>query len=157
MSGAFATLGELLAVPEQVAIWLGAIVLLAFAILELTGVRRSLLLRQTPRMLPARLGDIPGSFAWGVDTGAMVTTYRTSFATWALLSVGLLGLAGPWVGAGYAAGFVIPLAIAALCAPTGAFARTTNDLTMAINARRTGMNATISGLLLVAALTLTAT
>lgn len=94
------------AVPAAVAL------LLMLAVLELTPVRKSLLLRQTPRTLPGVFGSTWGGLAWGLDTGAMLTTFRTSFGTYATLGLCLLGFGSAWSGVAYACGFCVPLALA---------------------------------------------
>jgi hypothetical protein len=94
-----------IAVPAAVAL------LLVLALLELTPVRKSLLLRQTPRTLPWVFGSTWGGLAWGLDTGAMVTTLRTSLGSYATLGLCLLGFGSAWSGVAYAVGFCVPLAL----------------------------------------------
>src|SRR5262245_7630236 len=67
--------------------------------------------RQTPKDILYRLGPRSAALAWGLDTGLVFTTYRMSSISWALLALGLLGVAPWWLGAGYAAGFLIPLSL----------------------------------------------
>jgi hypothetical protein len=70
--------------------------------------------RQTPKDIEYRLGPRAAAVAWGLDTGLVFTTYRMSSISWALLVLGLLGVAPWWVGAGYAAGFLVPLTLGLL-------------------------------------------
>ncbi len=70
--------------------------------------------RQTPKNLIYRYGNQVGALLWGLDTGLAVTTFRVSAATWAVLALTLLNLAPWWLGAVYAAGFCLPLALATL-------------------------------------------
>jgi len=66
--------------------------------------------RQTPKYLQF-LGEHAWitPYAWGVDTGLMVTTYRVSFCSWLLLLLALIGVAPPWAGLIYGMSFVMPL------------------------------------------------
>lgn len=84
--------------------------LLAAADAGIGGMRPPMVRRQTPKDrvgLPAWLRGL----IWGLDTGTMVSTFRTSTATWAALTW-LLLLGGPWwVGAAYAAAFCLPLVL----------------------------------------------
>jgi hypothetical protein len=86
-------------------------VLALLATLELTSLRRSLLRRQTPRELPRVFGRRTGAMMWGLDTGAMVTTIRSSFGTYALLILCAVGAANGWAGVAYAVGFCLPLGL----------------------------------------------
>lgn len=85
--------------------------LAALAALELTSVRRGLLQRQTPRELPRVFGPRVGAMLWGLDTGSMVSTVRTTFGTHAVLILCVAGVAGGWTGVAYAVGFCVPLGV----------------------------------------------
>lgn len=65
--------------------------------------------RQTPKMIYYRHGARRAALAWGLDTGLIVTTYRVSSISWALLLLALMGVTPWWVGLAYSAGFVVPL------------------------------------------------
>lgn len=65
--------------------------------------------RQTPKMIYYRHGARRAAVAWGLDTGLLLTTYRVSSMSWALLLFGLMGVTPWWIGLAYAAGFVVPL------------------------------------------------
>ncbi len=65
--------------------------------------------RQTPKMIYYRQGARRAALAWGLDTGLVVTTYRVSSLSWALLLLGLMGVTPWWLGLAYSAGFVVPL------------------------------------------------
>lgn len=69
--------------------------------------------RQTPKGLlyGPRLRQDVGAFLWGLDTGTSVSTFRVSAATWVVLAATILGLTPWWIGACYAAGFVIPVVV----------------------------------------------
>lgn len=66
--------------------------------------------RQTPKHFQF-LGEHAwiASYAWGVDTGLVVTTYRVSFCSWLLLLLALLGIAPPWAGVICGIFFAVPL------------------------------------------------
>lgn len=68
--------------------------------------------RQTPKRLQF-LGEHTWitPYAWGVDTGLVVTTYRVSFCSWLLLLLALIGIAPPWAGVIYGMSFAIPLLV----------------------------------------------
>lgn len=140
VTGALSAVGEAVAIPEAWSGPIAAMGLVALAAIEPTHVRRSVLLRQTPRLLPSKLGAAPGALAWGLDTGSMVSTYRTSVATWALLGLCLLGFGGAWVGCAYTLGFCAPLVLAVLRADRGRLPKATSELTMRVNAQRARMN-----------------
>jgi hypothetical protein len=73
--------------------------------------------RQTPKTVLYDFGPRRAAVAWGLDTGLVFTTYRVSSISWALLALAALGAAPWWTGLGYAAGFLIPLAIGCSLAP----------------------------------------
>jgi hypothetical protein len=68
--------------------------------------------RQTPKRLQF-LGEHAWvtPYAWGVDTGLVVTTYRVSFCSWLMLFLALTGVAPPWAGVVYGISFAIPLLV----------------------------------------------
>ncbi len=76
--------------------------------------------RQTPKMIYYRHGARRAALAWGLDTGLVVTTYRVSSMSWALLLLGLMGVTPWWIGLAYSAGFVVPLWIG--CSTSGIWA-----------------------------------
>jgi hypothetical protein len=76
-----------------------------------------MLRRQTPQRVFYMFGPIRGALVWGLDTGLMVTTYRITAATWATLSLCVLGFLPWWTGVIYATGFLLPVAIAVLIVP----------------------------------------
>ena len=96
----------------EIAVPVAGVLLPALAIFELTSLRKTCVLRQTPRTLPQVFGSRLGGLAWGLDTGAMLTTFRTSSATYATLGLCLLGFGTAWSGVAYAFGFCVPLALA---------------------------------------------
>lgn len=67
--------------------------------------------RQTPKNILQEHGPRRAAIAWGLDAGFVVTTFRMSSISWALLTLGLLGVAPWWLGVGYSAGFLVPLLI----------------------------------------------
>ncbi|HVL97037.1 MAG TPA: hypothetical protein VM266_14355 [Solirubrobacteraceae bacterium] len=93
----------------------GAIALLLVADRRWLGLRLPMLRRQTPKDLVG-LPPLVRALVWGLDTGTMVSTFRTSGVTWAALLLALLGAAPAWAGAAYAAGFCLPL-LAAVAGP----------------------------------------
>src|ERR1700741_1812477 len=71
------------------------------------GLRLPMLRRQTPKALP-----LPGALrglVWGLDTGTMVSTYRTSGISWAALALAVLAGGPAWAGGAYASGVCLPL------------------------------------------------
>jgi hypothetical protein len=77
-------------------------------------IRCSAMRRQTPKRL---IGSVPasiGGLVWGLDTGTVISTYRTSAASWAALTLAFAGWAPWWGGIAYAAGFGLPLAVLVL-------------------------------------------
>jgi cytochrome c biogenesis protein CcdA len=109
-------------VPERARLAAAVLCCVALVGLDLLALRRHTmcpvtLRRQTPKNLVMRHGDTKGALIWGLDTGLSVTTFRVSAATWALLALGLLGVAPWWQGVAYAAGFCVPIAAAILLVP----------------------------------------
>jgi hypothetical protein len=86
--------------------------LVVLAVIEVSPlrVRRSVCQRQTPKVLVRRFHPSLGGLLWGLDTGAVVTTYRVSMATWAVLLLCAGGWGSAWTGTFYAVGFCVPLA-----------------------------------------------
>jgi hypothetical protein len=74
-------------------------------------VRPTLLNRQTPGTL-ARIYPKPiAGFLWGLDTGSVVSTFRSSAASWAALVLVLAGWGPWWTGVAYGVGFCLPLGL----------------------------------------------
>ena len=96
---------------SQAAITVAAACLAALAALELTSVRRGPLRRQTSPQWPRVFGPRVGAMLWGLDTGSMVSTVRTTFGAHAVLVACVAGVAGGWAGVAYAGGFCLPLAV----------------------------------------------
>jgi hypothetical protein len=67
--------------------------------------------RQTPKRIAYEHGWRRTAWAWGVDTGSVVSTYRVSAATWAALALTGVGAGFPWLGGVYALAFVGPLLV----------------------------------------------
>ena len=65
--------------------------------------------RQTPKMVYNAHGSGRAALVWGLDAGLVFTTYRMSSISWALLLLGVLGVAPWWTGLAYALGFVATL------------------------------------------------
>lgn len=103
-------------VPSSTRVLLTLLVLLGAILLDAYSLRRKRLCpltarRQTPKMVYDNYGSGPAALVWGLDTGLVVTTYRLSSISWALLLLSVLGIAPWWTGLGYALGFVTPLLI----------------------------------------------
>lgn len=102
------------AVPAGVRVVAVLVVLLAIMAVDGYTIRRKTWcpgtpVRQTPKMIFYRHGAHRAALAWGLDTGLVVTTYRVSSMSWALLLLALMGATPWWIGLAYAAGFVVPL------------------------------------------------
>lgn len=98
--------------PTGARAWLmtGGIAVTAFMVdSRVFGLRTPMWARQTPRHLFFRYGPAVGALLWGLDTGAVVTTFRVSSLSWAALSLAVLGLAPWWSGIAYGLGFILPL------------------------------------------------
>lgn len=123
------TAGLVLFVVSQAAPVVGALLprrptLLAVAVASVVGIvidSRAASLRQwslgVSRQTPKQLQFLGQHawitpYAWGIDTGLVVTTYRVSFCSWLLLILALLGVAPPWAGVFYGVSFAIPLLVA---------------------------------------------
>jgi hypothetical protein len=102
--------GQALAGAEAAGIVAG-VCLVILAALELTSVRRGPLRRQTSPGLPRVFGPRVGALLWGLDTGSMVSTVRTTFGAHAVLIACIVGVAGAWAGVAYAVGFCVPLGV----------------------------------------------
>ena len=89
----------------------GALAMFAIADLRFPRIRLSLLRRQTPRSLPARVPLPVAGFLWGVDTGSVFSTIRSSAASWAALVTTFGGWGPWWVGLAYGTAFSVPLAL----------------------------------------------
>lgn len=116
-----AALGATL-VPQEGRHVAAAFCCVALLVLDIVALRRHSFCpigfrRQTPKNLVLRYGDTRGALIWGFDTGLAITTFRVSAATWALLFLGLLGVAPWWQGFVYAAGFCLPIAMSILLVP----------------------------------------
>jgi hypothetical protein len=83
------------------------LVALAVADMQFRLLRRLMIRRQTPEALLSRLGSVRGSFCWGLDAGSIVSTFRATAASWAVLALALTGWAPVWSGTVYASGFVV--------------------------------------------------
>lgn len=105
-----AALRSVVHIPWDLAI-VGALIMCAFADLLFPRVRLSLLKRQTPRSLPALLPLPIAGFLWGVDTGSVVSTLRSSAASWAALIATFGGWGSWWTGVVYGAAFCLPLVL----------------------------------------------
>lgn len=108
VTAAVAGAGEALSGSEAAAT-IAAACLVILAALELTSVRRGPLRRQTSPGLPRVFGPRVGAMLWGLDTGSMVSTVRTTFGAHAVLIACIAGVAGGWAGVAYAVGFCVPL------------------------------------------------
>lgn len=73
--------------------------------------RPTLFNRQTPRELAARFPASITGLLWGIDTGAVVSTFRSSAASWGALILVFAGWGPWWAGAAHAAAFCIPLGL----------------------------------------------
>jgi hypothetical protein len=92
-----------------VAMAITAGIVAVLAALELTSTRRSPVRRQTRRQWLRVFGRRAGALMWGLDTGSMVTTVRTSFGSHVVLILCAVGAADGWAGVAYAVGFCLPL------------------------------------------------
>jgi hypothetical protein len=110
------------ALPPEVRLAVAGLVFGAAFLLDLHSLRRKTwcpltLRRQTPKAILYEHGPRRAAVAWGLDTGLVFTTYRMSSISWALLALGLLGIAPWWEGIGYAAGFLVPLLVGCTLGP----------------------------------------
>jgi hypothetical protein len=96
-----------------------ALALLAFLLLDsgVLTVGTPMWRRQTPLSLFYRFGPVKGALLWGLDTGLMFTTYRVTSLTWATWTLALVHLLPWWGGTVYAAGFLLPSAVAITVVP----------------------------------------
>jgi len=70
--------------------------------------------RQTPRQLLGSYRPRVAGLVWGLDAGLVVTTFRSSAASWAGAALMLAGWGQWWSGLAYAAGFALPLLVIVL-------------------------------------------
>lgn len=105
------------AVGVPVAAWfvVGPVLCLA-AVCDLVfpRIRVTLFRRQTPRRLAGVLPLPLTGLVWGLDTGSVFSTFRSSAATWAAAAVAVAGWGPWWSGVSYAAGFCVPIALLVL-------------------------------------------
>lgn len=87
------------------------LVTLAFSDVMFARVRPPMCRRQTPRSLMNRCDERLVGLLWGLDAGAIFSTYRASAASWGALVLALSGLVPPWAGLVYGAAFCIPLTV----------------------------------------------
>lgn len=80
-------------------------------------IRHSLFNRQTPKSLAGRFSAPITALLWGLDTGTVISTYRTSAASWAALTLTFAGWGPWWVGAAYATAFCLPLGLLIMTYP----------------------------------------
>jgi hypothetical protein len=123
------------------------VALAAFAVIDLSfpRLRPTIFNRQTPRSLAGRLPAPLVGLLWGLDTGSVISTFRTSAASWAALVLTVGGWGPWWVGGCYAAAFCIPLATLVVTFPVTATSvegwrtRATETLVPALAARTTAV------------------
>jgi hypothetical protein len=80
-------------------------------------IRPTLFNRQTPKYLATRFSLPVTGLLWGLDTGTLVSTFRTSAASWGALTLAIGGWGPWWVGIAYAAAFSVPLCLLILTYP----------------------------------------
>jgi hypothetical protein len=71
--------------------------------------RRTLFRRQAPLSFAGRFPAPITGLLWGLDTGTVISTFRTSAASWAALMLAFAGWTPLWGGVAYAGGFCLPL------------------------------------------------
>jgi hypothetical protein len=96
------------ALPTNLVVAIGLAVFAAIDV-AFPRARPSLLRRQTPRHLTARVPLPVAGFLWGLDTGSVFSTFRASAASWAALVLVFAGWGPWWTGIAYAAAFCVPL------------------------------------------------
>jgi hypothetical protein len=67
--------------------------------------------RQTPQRYLYEYRPWFGALLWGIDTGAVFTTFRVTLLSWVAVVLALLGRLPTLAGAAFAAGFLIPLVL----------------------------------------------
>jgi hypothetical protein len=82
--------------------------------------RPTLLNRQTPRNLTDRFSNRMTGFLWGLDAGTVVSTFRSSAASWAALTLTFAGWGPWWTGLAYASAFCVPLGLLIVSHPPAA-------------------------------------
>jgi hypothetical protein len=106
--------------PRMNVIVVVPLALCAIADVLFPRVRPTLFNRQTPRGLSGRYSLRVTGLLWGLDTGTVVSTFRSSAASWAALTLTFAGWAPWWIGIGYGVGFSLPLAfLVATYSPDG--------------------------------------
>ncbi len=88
-----------------------ALLLVAGADVAFPKIRPTLFHRQTPLAWARRFPKPIAGVLWGLDTGTVVSTFRTSAASWGALALTFAGWGPWWAGIGYAAGFCVPLGV----------------------------------------------
>ena len=98
------------------------VVLIASAVCDLVfpRLRPTLLNRQTPRNLTDRFSQRTTGFLWGLDAGTVVSTFRSSAASWAALALTFAGWGPWWTGLAYASAFCVPLGLLIVSHPPAA-------------------------------------
>jgi hypothetical protein len=98
------------------------VVLIASAACDLVfpRLRPTLLNRQTPRNLTDRFSNRMTGFLWGLDAGTVVSTFRSSAASWAALTLTFAGWGPWWIGLAYASAFCVPLGLLIVSHPPAA-------------------------------------
>lgn len=99
------------------------------------GLEPPMLRRQTPLTYLYLYGSSRGALLWGLDTGTMLSTFRVTSGTWAILGLVLLGVAPWWSGALYGLAFGLGLlAVTLRISRTGVQAAATAGLRPAVTA-----------------------
>lgn len=80
-------------------------------------IRPTLFNRQTPRTLSGRFSLPVTGLLWGLDAGTVVSTYRSSAASWAALILTFAGWGPWWTGIVYAVAFSGPLGLLIIAYP----------------------------------------
>ncbi|MBU2697572.1 hypothetical protein [Pimelobacter sp. 30-1] len=78
------------------------------------GLEPPMLKRQTPLTYLYLYGASRGALLWGLDTGTMLSTFRVTSGTWAILGLVILGVAPWWSGAVYGLSFGLGLLVVTL-------------------------------------------
>jgi hypothetical protein len=88
-----------------------ALMLCATTDLLFPRLRPTLFNRQTSRKLSRMFSAPFTGLLWGMDAGTVVSTYRTSAASWAALTLVFAGWGPWWTGVVYGAAFSVPLGL----------------------------------------------
>jgi hypothetical protein len=83
-------------------------------------IRPTLFNRQTARDLSGRFSYPTTGFLWGIDAGTVISTFRSSAASWAALLLTFAGWGPWWTGLAYAVGFCVPLGLLIITYPPAA-------------------------------------